>query len=176
MNVLDIVILVLFIPGVIRGLTKGFVEQAVTLVGVIFSIWLAGKYAASLCVELERYIPWEHAVVQVIAFVLIVIAGMLVIMIIAGILNKITKMANLSWFNKLLGLVLSVAVTSIVVSLIIILFDTINVKFGLVNSPVLDESLLYGTFKEFGYTVFPYLKQLVSTITSAGAAASPETV
>ena len=31
MNVLDIVILLLFLPGIIRGLSKGFIEQAVSL-------------------------------------------------------------------------------------------------------------------------------------------------
>ena len=41
MNTLDIILLILFIPGVIRGLTKGFLEQAVSLAGIFISVYLA---------------------------------------------------------------------------------------------------------------------------------------
>ena len=41
MNVLDIIILLLFLPGIIRGLTKGLIEQAVSLAGIVASVWAA---------------------------------------------------------------------------------------------------------------------------------------
>ena len=44
MNVLDIIILLLFLPGIIRGLTKGLIEQAVSLAGIVASVWAAYKY------------------------------------------------------------------------------------------------------------------------------------
>ena len=56
----------------------------------------------------------------------------------------------------------SIAVSALVIGLLIILFDTVNTKFGLVKGPVLQESLLYGALKDFGYFVFPYLKSLLA--------------
>ena len=41
MNTLDIVILLLFIPGIIRGITKGFLEQAISLAGIVLSVYRA---------------------------------------------------------------------------------------------------------------------------------------
>ena len=45
MNTLDIVILLLFIPGIIRGLSKGFLEQAISLAGVVLSVYLAYRFS-----------------------------------------------------------------------------------------------------------------------------------
>ena len=44
---------------------------------------------------------------------------------------------------------------------VIVLFDTVNLKFDLVHSPILDDSLLYGKIKDLAYIAFPYLKQLL---------------
>ena len=38
MNTLDIILILLFVPGIIRGLSKGFLEQAVAIVGMAISI------------------------------------------------------------------------------------------------------------------------------------------
>ena len=59
------------------------------------------------------------------------------------------------------GVAAAVLVTALVVGIVIILFDTVNLKFGLVKAETLSESVLYGTLKDFGYLVFPYLKQLL---------------
>ncbi len=56
----------------------------------------------------------------------------------------------------------SLAVTAVVIGLIIIMFDTINGKFSLVKGSALQDSLLYGALKDFGYFVFPYLRQLLT--------------
>ena len=44
MNTLDIVILLLFIPGIVRGISKGFIEQVISLVGIVLSAYLAFKF------------------------------------------------------------------------------------------------------------------------------------
>ena len=56
MNVLDIVILLLFVPGIIRGLTKGFIEQAVTLAGIVAAVWMAYHYWAAVSEKLKTWI------------------------------------------------------------------------------------------------------------------------
>ena len=87
---------------------------------------------------------------------------LLVVMFVAKLITAAVEKASLGWLNKVLGLVFSIAVSAVVIGLIIIMFDTVNVKFGLVKGPVLQESLLYGALKDFGYFVFPYLKQLLT--------------
>ena len=161
MNSLDIVILLLFIPGIIRGLSKGFLEQLISLGGIVLSVYLAYKFADFACNIIKDYITVSETVLHVIGFAAVLIAVLLVVVLLAKLVTKVAEMASLGWLNKTLGLVFSLAVTALVIAVLIILFDTVNVKFELVNSPVLQESVLYGHLKDLGYFVFPYLKQLL---------------
>ena len=38
MATLDIILLICFIPGIIRGISKGFLEQALSLAGIVLSV------------------------------------------------------------------------------------------------------------------------------------------
>ncbi len=162
MNTLDIVILVLFIPGIIRGISKGFLEQAITLVGIVLSVYLAFKFSGVACNWLSQYLTVSQTVLNILGFAAVLVLVLLVVMFVAKLITAAVEKASLGWLNKVLGLVFSIAVSAVVIGLIIIMFDTVNVKFGLVKSPVLQESLLYGALKDFGYFVFPYLKKLLT--------------
>lgn len=159
MNTLDIVLLLLLLPGLIGGLSKGFLEQAATLVGTVLSVYLAFKFSGAVCERLKEYITVSETVLNIIGFVVVLVGVLLVVMFVAKLLTRVSQMTALNWFNRLLGLVFSLAINALFISLLVILFDTINVKFELVKSPMLQESVVYGAFKDLGYFVFPYLKQ-----------------
>ena len=162
MNILDIVILVLFIPGIIRGLSKGFVEQTLSLLGIVLSVYLAYHYHGSVYTWLAAHFEISETVLHVVGFAIVLAGVLIVILLIANLITAVVEKASMGWLNRALGVALSIVVTSFILAVLIILFDTVNVKFGLVKSPVLQESLLYGALKDFGYFVFPYLKGLVT--------------
>lgn len=171
MNALDIVILLLFLPGIIRGISKGFIEQAVSLAGIVASVWMAFKFSSFVSEKLSAYINVSDTVLKIVSFIIILIAVSIVVMLVAKLLTGLFKMAHLGWVNRLLGFIFAVALSAVVISVVIVLFDTINVKFELVKSPVLTESLLFNALRDFGYTVFPYLKELFQTASETAAAA-----
>ncbi len=162
MNTLDIVILILFIPGIVRGMSKGLIEQAITLVGIVLSAYLAYKFSGAACNWLKNYLTVSETILNVLGFAVVLVGVLLVVMFVAKLITAAVEKASLGWLNKVLGLAFSISVSALVIGLLIILFDTVNVKFSLVKSPVLQESLLYGVLKDFGYFVFPYLKGLLS--------------
>jgi len=161
MNALDIVLLLLFIPGIIRGLSKGFLEQAVALVGIVISVWAAFKFLAPVSTLLQQYITIPETLLQVVAFLVILIVVSLVVLLLAKLLTKVVEMALLGWLNKTLGLVSSILITAVVLGVLIILFDTVNVKFELVKTDILSTSVMYNLLKDFGYFIFPFFKQLL---------------
>ena len=162
MNLLDIILLILFIPGIIQGLRKGFVEQGVTLVGIVLSVWMAFKFQAPVAARIAERWETSQTLINVGAFAAILVVVLVVVLLLAKLLTKVLENISLGWLNRVLGLCFSIATTAVVLAVLIILFDTINVKFELVKSPVLTDSLLYGPLKDFGYKVFPYLRQLIS--------------
>ena len=158
MNTLDIVILLLFIPGIIRGITKGFLEQAITLAGIVLSVYVAYHFSSYACNFIQKYITVSETVLHILGFA----ATLIVVILLAKLITKAVEMASLGWLNRALGFIFSILVTALVLGLIAIVFDTLNVKFELVKTSILQDSVLYGHLKDFGYFVFPYMKQLLS--------------
>ena len=158
MATLDIILLICFIPGIIRGISKGFLEQALSLVGIVLSVWAAFKFSALVCDWLKPYLSLSETILNVVAFALILVAVCLVVLIVAKLLTKVLEMSMLGWLDKILGLVFALVVNALLLGVFIILFDTLNLKFGFVKPEVLDGSVVYTTLRDFCYLVFPYLK------------------
>ena len=82
MATLDIILLICFIPGIIRGISKGFLEQALSLVGIVLSVWAAFKFSALVCDWLKPYLSLSETTLNVVAFALILVAVCAVIMLV----------------------------------------------------------------------------------------------
>jgi membrane protein required for colicin V production len=158
MATLDIILLCCFIPGIIRGISKGFLEQALALAGVVLSVWAAFRFSSLVCTWLKPYLEFSETTLNVISFALILVVMSLLVLLVAKLLTKVAEMAMLGWLDKTLGLVFALAVNALVIGVVIILFDTVNTKFGLVKPEVLDGSIVYTSLRDLSYLVFPYLK------------------
>jgi len=163
MSTIDIIILICFVPALVRGLRKGFTDQLISLVSIILGAWMSFKFANMVSVLLMGYFPnASERVLYVAAFVLILVVVILVLKLLGNLLEKLWKFAMLGWLDKLLGLALSLLKAAIVVGLVILLFDTVNEKLEIVKEDSLVESMFYGPLKDFAYVIFPYLKQLIT--------------
>ena len=158
MATLDIILLICFIPGIIRGLSKGFLEQALSLVGIFLSVWAAFHFSTLVCGWLKPYVSLSETTLNVVAFALILVAVSLAVLIVAKLLTKVLEMSMLGWLDKVLGLAFALVVNALLLGVFIILFDTLNLKFEFVKPEVLDESIVYTTLRDLCYLVFPYLK------------------
>ena len=158
MATLDIILLICFLPGIIRGISKGFLEQALSLAGIVVSVWAAFKFSALVCTWLKPYLSLSETTLSVVAFALILVAVCLAVLIVAKLLTKVLEMSMLGWLDKILGLVFALVVNGLLLGVFVILFDTLNLKFGFVKPEVLDGSVVYTTLRDFCYLVFPYLK------------------
>ena len=161
MSTPDIIILICFLPAIISGIMKGFIEQAVALVSLILGAWLAFKFSTVVSGWLQPYFEVSETVLNVISFVVIMVAVVLVLFVLGKILTGVSKLVMLGWLDRLLGLVFALLKAGLIIGILIILFDTLNVKFEFVEEKVLDESVLYGLIRDIAYMVFPYLKELL---------------
>lgn len=161
MSTPDIIILICFIPAIIRGLQKGFIEQVIALVSIVVGAWLAFHFSSSISEWLQPYLELSGTVLNVVSFALIVIVVVLVLFLLGRMLTKIVKLVLLGWLDKLLGIVFSLLKAALLISLVIILFDTLNLKFEFIHQDILDDAVLYNPIKDLGYTIFPYLKSLL---------------
>ena len=161
MNIVDIILLICFVPALVQGLRKGFISQVIAIISIIAGVWVSARFTASASTWLDQYIEGSEQVLKVISFALIFIAVIAVLAILGRLLEGTVKLIMLGWLNRLLGMVLSLVKAGLIVGLVIMAFCSLNNTFSLVSEEVLNESVLFPPLKNMAYTVFPYLKELL---------------
>lgn len=161
MNILDIIILICFVPALVQGLRKGFIAQVIAIISLILGIFLSFQFSTAVSDWLAQYIEGSGEVLKLVAFALILIGVIAALAALGKLLEGMLKIVMLGWVNKLLGVVFSFLKCALVVGLIIMAFNSLNNTFHFVEEAELAKSTLYPPLKELAYTVFPYLKELV---------------
>lgn len=162
MNILDIIILVCFVPALIVGLWKGFISQAISLFSIIVGVWASARFANVVGEWLTRYFTASESVIKVISFILILIVVIVVLYLVGKMLEGVVKLVTLGWLNKLLGVIFSFAKCILILGVVVLAFNALNNAFGIVKESVISESVLYPIIKDIADCVFPYLKSLLS--------------
>ena len=164
MGILDIVLLICFVPAIVSGVTKGFIRQVVEIVAILAGAWVAFRCSSMFSVWLARYIQLDQIYRHIICFVLIIIIVALLLNLLGRILTKTLDALSLGWFNYLLGLVFGILKVAIVLGLLILGFEALNANLHLVDPKELDNAVVYNTLKNAANAVFPYLKSFVTGI------------
>ena len=158
----DIIILLVLLISVVIGLFKGFISQAIAVISVFAGAWLSFHFSRTLCDWAAQYLTGvSEQLMNIIAFAIIFIFAVAILGLVGRLIKKIIRIAFLGWLDRLLGMMLALAVGLMVTGLCVVLFDSINNMLQLVKPEILSESTLYGPVKDFAYNIFPYLKALI---------------
>lgn len=167
MNILDIVILILLIPALIRGISKGLIEQVAAFASLMLSAWAAYKFSSKLAEVLSNHISVSPQVLYIISFVIIIVVVVILLNIIAKLATKFMELLHMGWINSVLGFVFAVFNASLVIGLILLFFNSLNASSFHLNTTWMDESVIYQNFiKPITEALFPYLENFFSTISS----------
>ncbi len=161
MNIVDIILLICFIPALIQGFRKGFISQVIAIISIVLGVWLSFKFASSVSVWMAQYIQGSEQILKLISFALILIAVIAGLTVLGKLIEGTFKLVMLGWLNRLLGVAFSLLKAGLVVGLVIMAFCSLNNTFGFVNEETLNGSVLFPPLKNLAYTVFPYLKEII---------------
>lgn len=162
MNVLDIILLICFVPALITGIRKGFIAQVISIISIVAGVWLSFRFSELLTGWLSQWIHTSDALLQIIAFIIILILVILAFTALGKLLEATIKIILLGWLNRLLGVIFAILKYVLIIGLILVAFDWINSELGLVRKSVLDSSVLYRPLLNAADTIFPYFKELLS--------------
>ena len=132
MGTLDISLLACFIPALVTGVTKGFVEQVVALVAVLLGAWLAFRFSATLAAWLAPTFSIDARLLHVISFAVILILVIVLLHLLGRLITSVLKLVMLGWLNRLLGLVFAIFKAALVLGLLITVFEGLNAQWGIV--------------------------------------------
>ncbi len=166
MGTLDIVLLLCFIPALVRGIQKGFVEQLVSIISIIAGAFLAFKFSQPLSAlaaeRITAVAALDPKLLNVLCFIAVAVVAVLLLHLLGALLTRTLKLVSLGFINRLLGVVFALLKAALVIGLLIFFFDSFNEKWGLVNPETLQNSVVYTALRDAALKVFPYLKTLIS--------------
>lgn len=161
MNTLDIILAICFVPALIRGISKGFVEQAASLIAFFLSVWMAFHFSSLAADWLRPRMEVSEALLNIIAFVLILVVVSVGMILIGKLISKFIKVVMLGWLDKLLGVLFGFLLTALILGVLIVSFDALNTRFTIVAAERFEASVLYTSLRSIAWFLFPYLKEFI---------------
>lgn len=142
----NVILLILLIFGFLMGLKRGFILQALHLVGFIVSFVVAAMYYDAIAEKLSLWIPYpelsgdsgwalmlqsssmENAFYNAIAFAIIFFSVKIILQIIASMLDFVASLPILNSLNKLAGAILGFIEIYLIMFVILYIFALIPVS------------------------------------------------
>ena len=162
MAIIDIILLICFIPGIVSGLTKGFVRDVIETIAILIGAWTAFHFSSSFSTWISESINMDPKLLQILSFVLIVVIITLLLKVLGSLITKLLKAITLGWLNSLLGLVFGIIKVGLILGILIMIFESLNSQFDLLKNGALDNAVVYNKIKDISQQIFPYFKSFIS--------------
>jgi len=101
----DVVVVLIFLVFVIRGVWVGFMRQLTTMLALVGSYWLAGRYSGQLLPYVQN-ITDNQKILFLVSFAVLFLALALILILAGKVLRRVMEIALLGWFDRFLGLLL----------------------------------------------------------------------
>ena len=118
MNLFDIIILAVLIIFALKGLARGFVNEASSLAGLIIGGWLAYRYYPPLSVPIQSTLHVPAHVSAFLAFMLLLVLTGVLAHILGNIITTAVRVVMLGSINRLGGLIIGAAEGALLLSML----------------------------------------------------------
>ncbi len=160
MNYIDIIIAILLIVAAIKGLTKGFIYEIVSLIALIGGVWGAIKFSDITKNFLVNDLTFTNQYIDIIAFIITFVAIIVLVHFLGKAVEKIIKAVALGFINRILGMIFAVFKAAFIIGIIIIVVERIDEKSKFIKPEVAEESICYKPIRNIALTTFPFLQDL----------------
>lgn len=157
LNWFDLIILILLLIAFINGYRKGLVMMLAGLVTVILAAIFGGKLAVRILPELQKLFDMSPQLANVLSYVAAFLAIAVVLGLVGALVQKIFETVNLNFVNRLLGSVVSVATTTIVLSILLNLVLMLDSGERMIKPDVKEKSFFYERIQAVVPAIVPYL-------------------
>ncbi|TYC13451.1 CvpA family protein [Bizionia gelidisalsuginis] len=155
MSVIDIVLAALLLFGLVRGFMKGLFVEIASLVALVAGVYGAIHFSHFAGSFLENKTEWDEQTINVTAFAITFVVIIVVISIAGKALTKLANFAALGILNRLLGAVFGVLKIGLILSILLIVFNTMNNSLPFLSEEELEDALLYEPVKSLAPLVLP---------------------
>jgi membrane protein required for colicin V production len=157
MNVLDVVLLAFLGLGLIRGFWRGLFVEIASLVALVAGVYGAFHFSNFAASFLKEKVDWNENTINIVAFFGTLILIILAIALAGKALTKIADFAALGLVNKGLGALFGGLKIAVILSVLLIVFEKMNLNVPFTTEEDKQESALYKPVKSIIPLIFPNL-------------------
>lgn len=117
MNLFDVIIIVVLIIFAVKGLIRGFINEASSLAGLILGGWLAYRYYPVISVPIQKTLHLPAHVSAFLAFMLLLFLTGIIAHILGNIITTAVRVVMLGSINRLGGLLLGASEGALILGL-----------------------------------------------------------
>ncbi len=158
MNYIDLVLGILLIIAAIQGFRNGFIVEVASLAALVLGIWGAIKFSDWTAGFIADTMNYHSKNLTTIAFVITFIAIVVLIHILGKVLDSVVRAIALGFLNRLAGIIFGVIKTAVILSIFLLLFDSIDESVHILPSKQKTESKVYAPLKQLVPTLFPFIR------------------
>tara|TARA_R110002049_G_scaffold114927_1_gene266622 strand:- start:36939 stop:37469 length:531 start_codon:yes stop_codon:yes gene_type:complete len=155
MAVIDIVLGALILFGLVRGFMKGFFVEIASLIALVAGVYGAIHFSNFAADFLSENVEWTERAISITAFAITFVIIVLAIALAGKALTKLADFAALGIINKLLGAFFGGLKITLVLSVLLIVFDRMNSKIPFASDEDLEDSVFYKPVKSLVPMIFP---------------------
>jgi len=159
MTILDFFIGLFLIIGLVKGFRNGFFVELASLVSILIGILIAIKFSYLTKSYLEQHGSWNPKTIQVVAFALTFILVVVGVSILARVFTSIANFAFLGFANSIFGAVIGLLRAVLVMSILLNLFQKLNVNHALISKETKEKSMLFLPVQEVSKKIYPSISE-----------------
>ncbi len=159
MSFIDIVFTALLGYALYNGLKNGLFVEIASFGSLVIGIFVAIKFSHIVRFSIEDLIKINPKYIEIVAFAITFLLVVVGIHLLAKFFTSILSLAYLGWLNKLGGAVFSLLKTVLMLSVVISLFQKININHILVKEETLNNSIFYNPIQEVSKFMYPSLEK-----------------
>lgn len=160
MNSIDIVLAALLLFGFVRGFFKGLFVEVASLLALVLGVYGAIHFSSFASEFLEPKVNWSEEIINIVAFAITFVVIVFTISLAGKALTKLANFAALGIINKLLGGVFGALKYGLILSVVLIVFHSMNDSLPFLEKEDLEKSMLYKPVKSLTPIIFPKLVAL----------------
>ena len=155
MAIIDIILGALILYGLVKGLSKGFFVEIASLLALLAGVYGAVHFSNYAAEFLSDRFEWGEKTINITAFAITFVAIVLAISLAGKALTKLANFAALGILNKLLGGLFGGLKIALILSVLLLIFSSLNKTIPFVSDDEIEASILYNPVKSLAPMVSP---------------------
>lgn len=157
MSGLDLFLIGFIVLGLVRGFMNGLFVEIASLIALVAGVYGALHFSNYAATFIDENSQWDEQTVNITAFAVTFVIIVLVIALAGKALTKLADFAALGIVNKLLGALFGAVKITLILSVILNIYDSLNRAIPLTDQKTMDDSALYHPVKSMAPSIFPII-------------------